>query len=267
LPVIVSFTSDFGLTDTYVGQVKAAILSVAAQVTVVDVTHAVPPFNVRSGAFLLGTAVTAFPPASLHLAIVDPGVGSTRRGLAISTARGDVLVGPDNGLLLPAAEVLGGPRAIHELTAERLWRPTVSPVFHGRDLFGPTVGHLAGGLPLTELGPVVTDPVPAPWPRPRHRGGHLIGEVLHVDQYGNAVTNLPAAELPERFALTVGTGRPLLGPARTYTDVAPGEPVALIGSSGYLEIAAREANGAQILGLHPGDEVIVLAQAPRELEP
>src|SRR3954447_13825890 len=134
---LVSLLTDFGTTDTYVGQMKAAILRVAPAATLVDLTHAVPAQDVQAGAFLLWTAVEAFPPGSLHLAVVDPGVGSRRRAVAVRSRRGDVLVGPDNGLLLPALEQLGGLGAAVELTESAYWGPLRSSTFHGRDLFAP----------------------------------------------------------------------------------------------------------------------------------
>src|SRR5690242_15590872 len=152
MPPTISLLTDFGLTDTYVGQMKAAILRVAPGAVLVDLTHAVPAQDVRGGAFLLWSGVEAFPEGSLHLAVVDPGVGSTRRAVAARTRRGDVLVGPDNGLLVPALERLGGLIAAVELTEPEYWGPRRSRTFHGRDVFAPVVGHLAAGVPLERLG-------------------------------------------------------------------------------------------------------------------
>src|ERR1700694_1457365 len=134
---VVSLLTDFGLDDTYVGQVKGAILSVAPDATLIDLTHAVPPHDVLAGACLLCSAVEPFPAGTIHLAVVDPGVGSERRAIALRVARGDVFVGPDNGLLVPAVERLGGRAQAVELTESRFWRPTQSRTFHGRDVFGP----------------------------------------------------------------------------------------------------------------------------------
>src|ERR1700680_3093312 len=151
---IVTLLTDFGLDDTYVGQVKGAILSVAPNATLVDLTHAVPPQDVQAGAFLLWSAVEPFAAGTIHLAVVDPGVGSARRAIALRSARGDVFVGPDNGLLLPAVERLGGCQVAMALPERAYWRLGKDPArtFHGRDVFGPVAGHLAAGVPLEHVG-------------------------------------------------------------------------------------------------------------------
>src|SRR5437764_11323843 len=157
---IVSLLTDFGLADTYVGQMKGAILATAPSATLVDLTHAVPPQDVQAGAFLLWSAVEAFSAGTIHVAVVDPGVGSSRRGLAIRCARGDTFVGPDNGLLVPAVDRLGGALTTVSLSDQRFWRTTAtsaSATFHGRDVFGPVAGRVACGVPLEDLGPEVTD--------------------------------------------------------------------------------------------------------------
>ena len=148
---LITLLSDFGLDDAYLGQMKGAILAVAPAVTLVDLTHAVPPQDVFAGAFLLWTALEPFPAGTIHLAVVDPGVGSERRAVALRAQRGDVFVGPDNGLLWPAVERLGGCGQAIELNEPRFWRTNVSSTFHGRDLFGPVAGHLANGVPSRRL--------------------------------------------------------------------------------------------------------------------
>src|SRR5438270_3285197 len=164
---VIALLTDFGISDTYVGQVKGAILSVSPTVSIIDVTHAVHPQDIRAGAFLLWSAVESFPPKSIHVAVVDPGVGSSRRGIAIQSTRGDYLVGPDNGLLLPAARRLGGITHAVDLTRAEYWRPQTSATFHGRDVFGPVAAHLANGVPLHRFGPPISDPIDAAaWPEP-----------------------------------------------------------------------------------------------------
>ncbi|MGZ3457919.1 MAG: SAM hydrolase/SAM-dependent halogenase family protein, partial [Archangium sp.] len=226
MPPTLSLLTDFGLTDTYVGQMKAAILRVAPGVTLVDLTHAVPAQDVRAGAFLLWSAVEAFPEGSLHLAVVDPGVGSTRRAVAARARRGDVLVGPDNGLLVPALEQLGGLTEAVELTAPEYWGPKQSRTFHGRDVFAPVVGHLAAGVPLERLGRALYDVArPFSFPPPREEDGCPVGEVLHVDTYGNLITNLPGAVLPARFRVHLGATVIEDAPHAHYQVVASGEPL------------------------------------------
>jgi S-adenosylmethionine hydrolase len=237
--------------------VHGAILSIAPSATVVDLTHAVPPQNVFAGAFLLWTAVSAFPSGSVHLAVVDPGVGSVRRPIAIRSLRGDVLVGPDNGLLVPALARLGGVDAAVALTRRDFWRSQTSATFHGRDIFGPVAAHLASGVALSDVGEPVTDLVQLSLPTPRG----FDGEVLYVDTYGNLVTNLAASALPAAFSVRVGGREVPFAPF--YAAVAPGELLALVGSAGLLEISARDASAAAILGAQQGAPVSLLPQQER----
>jgi S-adenosylmethionine hydrolase len=253
---LVSLLTDFGVADTYVGQLKAALLRVAPAATLVDLTHAVPAQDIREGAFLLWTAVEVFPAGSLHLAIVDPGVGSGRRAVAVRSRRGDLLVGPDNGLLLPALEHLGGLAAAVELSESAYWGPARSRTFHGRDLFAPVVGHLASGVPLERLGRKLEQlEAPFRFPAPGVEDGLPVGEVLHVDTYGNLITNLPGAQLPARFRVRLGLTVVEGAPHPNYQAVAPGELLALVGSSGLLEISARDGNAASALGVDRGERV------------
>ena len=248
---IVTFLTDFGTHDTYVGQVKGAILSVAPTVALVDLTHAVPAFDVQAGAFLLWAAVEAFPVGSTHLAVVDPGVGSQRRAIAVQSGRGDVFVGPDNGLLVPAAERLGGVQRAVELTDAGYWRQgQTSKTFHGRDLFGPVAGHIAAGVPLELFGRALTD-LQRPF---RLELAHSSeGTVVHVDAYGNLVTNIPASALPVRFRVRLDSY--VIRPAPFYASVEPGTLLALVGSAGLLEISARDASAAALTGAQRGTPV------------
>jgi S-adenosylmethionine hydrolase len=246
---LVSVLTDFGLADTYVGQVKAAILSVCAGATIVDLTHAVPPQDIFAGAFLLWSAVEPFPPGSVHVAVVDPGVGSPRRAIALRSHRGDLFVGPDNGLLIPAAKRLGGIGHSVELIRPEFWRLQTSLTFHGRDIFGPVAGHLAEGVPLEDLGSPFTDPITLTIPEP----DGLSGEVIHVDTYGNLVTNLPGTNLPDQFTLRVADHE--VPCAAYYAAVEPGALLALVGSTGLLEISAREASAAALTAARRGTRV------------
>jgi S-adenosylmethionine hydrolase len=249
--VVITLLTDFGLDDTYVGQMKGAILAVAPAVTLVDLSHAAAPQDVHAGAFLLWSAVEPFTAGTIHLAVVDPGVGSERRAVALRSGRGDVFVGPDNGLLWPAVERLGGCILAIELNEPGFWRPSPSSTFHGRDLFGPVAGHLANGVPIDQLGGAIDDPAKLEISRPRG----LEGEVLHVDTYGNLITNLPAASLPENFAVRLGPDR--IRRATHYAAVAPGTLLAIIGSANLLEISARDANAAAITSARRGTPVTV----------
>jgi S-adenosyl-L-methionine hydrolase (adenosine-forming) len=260
MPPTIGLLTDFGWTDTYVGQMKAALLRVAPGATLVDLTHGVAAQDVRGGAFLLWSAVEAFAEGSLQLAVVDPGVGSARRGVAVRSRRGDVLVGPDNGLLVPALERLGGLAEAVELSEPEWWGPRRSRTFHGRDVFAPVVGHLALGVPLARLGRALHQlETPFAFPEPRLEADGLVGEVLHVDTYGNLLTNVPGARLPSRFQVRLGTTLIPGAPQAHYQAVAPGEPLALVGSADLLEVSVREGHAAERLGLGRGAPVWIVA--------
>ena len=249
---LITLLTDFGLAETYVGQVKGAILSIAASAPIVDLTHAVPPQDIAAGAFLLWSAVETFPPGTIHVAVVDPGVGAARRAVALRTTRDHLFVGPDNGLLLPAVERLGGIDQAVELTDRRYWRPAASTTFHGRDIFGPVAGHLANGVPIGELGRAIADVERLELPGP----DGLNGEVLHVDTFGSLITNIPAASLPADFAVRLGPYR--IRHASHYAAVAAGQLLALVGSAGLLEISARDGSAAALTGASRGARVVVL---------
>ncbi len=251
---VVTLLTDYGLADTYVGQVKGAVLRVAPNATLVDLTHTVPPQNVFTGAFLLWTAVEAFAPGTIHVAVVDPGVGTARRGIAVRAKRGDLLVGPDNGLLVPACERLGGVADAVELTETRFFGPQRSTTFHGRDVFGPVAGHLANGVPLEQLGPRIED-LDLSIELPRAEAG--CGEVIYIDGFGNVVTSFRAEDLPARFSVEIA-GRIIDGaPHPHFQAVGPGELAAIIGSSGLLEVCERDGNAASTLSVELGEPVRV----------
>ncbi|HEX6756199.1 MAG TPA: SAM-dependent chlorinase/fluorinase, partial [Mycobacteriales bacterium] len=252
----VSFTTDYGLTDGFVAACKGVLAGIAPAARVIDVTHDVPPQDVRRGATVLAQTVLWLPEA-VHLAVVDPGVGTDRRGIAVRTPRG-VLVGPDNGLLVPAAVALGGITAAYELADPRYQLPEVSRTFHGRDVFAPVAGHLCRGLDPALLGPEV-DPgrlVTLSAPRTELTPGLVLADVLAVDRYGNvqlAATggDLAAAGLEGTVLVC---GRPaVLG--KTFADAPPGELVVLVDSAGQAAVAVNGDSAASALGVEPGDRV------------
>ena len=260
MSAIVTLTTDFGTRDPYVAQLKGVLLAGCEGARVHDLTHEIAPQDVLEGALFLAAAVPAFPPGAVHLAVVDPGVGTDRRALA-ATVGGQHLVCPDNGLLtlLARRAAIEDARSIERAS---LRREPVSPTFHGRDLFAPAAAFLACGGALQELGPPVADPVELPLPRPRRDGARLLGEVLHVDRFGNAITNLGRSGIEAtagRRAVSVEAGGLRLPLARTYGDVADGEALALIGSADLLEVAVRDGSAAAALGLERGSEVAVTA--------
>ena len=255
---IVTLTTDFGARDSYVAQLKGVLLACCEAVRVLDLTHGIPPHDIVEGALFLAGAVPAFPPGTVHLAVVDPGVGTARRAMAVEVA-GQFVVCPDNGLLTLLAR--SHPiAAAHELTNPDLRREPASATFQGRDVFAPAAGHLARGGALADLGPPATDLVQLAAPEPVAGEGAVRGEVMHVDRFGNAITNIPASMLPDapRGVRVQVAGRPL-PLLRTYADAGRGEPLALVGSNGYVEVAVREGSAADALGLGRGDAVRVAA--------
>jgi S-adenosylmethionine hydrolase len=268
---IVALLTDFGTQDHYVGAVKGAILAACRDATLVDIAHELPPHDVREGAFALAAAYRAFPAGSVFLAVVDPGVGSQRRGIALE-AGGYRFVGPDNGLFsLILAEHADA--RVHELTNAGLFRHRVSATFHGRDVFGPVAGHLAGGTALEEVGPPVSDPARFEIEGVRKRGPHeWEGSVIHVDRFGNLTTSFAEREIdalisrvngdPTEIVVVVeGVVLPLV---RAYSDLPEGEAGALIGSSGRLEVALHKGSAARVLGASKGAPVRVRTTAPLE---
>ncbi len=253
---IITLTTDFGLDDGYVGTMQGVILSIAAGATLVDLSHQVPPQDVRAGAFVLYQAVPFFPRDTIHLVVVDPGVGSQRRALAVHTSQG-TFVAPDNGVL---SYVLASTN-VHEavsLTNPAYRLPQVSATFHGRDIFAPAAAHLANGVPLTELGPRAINLVRLALPEAEFTpGGDLIAHVLHVDHFGNLILDVTAGDLAEEVTFELA-GRRIEGLSRTFADVAPGDPVAYVGSTwDHVEIALRDGNAAEEIGVDVGDEVLI----------
>ncbi|MEW6387534.1 MAG: SAM-dependent chlorinase/fluorinase [Thermodesulfobacteriota bacterium] len=250
VPSIITLLTDFGTRDAYVASMKGVILGLNPQVRLVDLSHAVPPQDVRAGAFLLAAAAPYFPAQTIHLAVVDPGVGTPRRALA-ARCRGQYWVGPDNGLF---HLIFIGATDLTRVSLENpaYFRPTVSATFQGRDLFAPVAAHLSLGVSLEQLGPPLTDPVTLPLPLPTFTPAAVHGEVIYVDHFGNLVTNLKMAEIKawlagESFSLHLGalTFKRL---SRTYGEAGPGEFLALEGSHGYLEVACNQDNAARRLG-------------------
>jgi hypothetical protein len=264
MPPVIALLTDFGLRDAYVGAMKGAILSVCPEATLVDVSHEVPAHDVAAGALALEAAYRHFPGGTVFVAVVDPGVGSPRRPLAVGAGRW-LFVGPDNGLLTPVLEAHPQAR-VHLVASPLLFREPLSPVFHGRDLFGPVAGHLARGLSLEEVGPPVADAVRLP-PAPKARlEDGWEGVVVHVDRFGNLTTNLLESDL-ERLAgrglggLEVSLGGRIVPLVRSYSDVGVGQPCALVGSSGRLEIPVHRGRADALLGASPGARVLVRRRA------
>lgn len=264
----VSFLSDYGTTDEFVGVVHSVIRQIAPEVRVIDLTHQVPAHDIRAGGLTLARSAQYLAPGVV-LAVVDPGVGTARKAIAVEVGDGEsILVGPDNGLLAPAVAMVGGATRAVELTAEAYRFPAPGPTFAGRDVFAPAAAHLCNGVDLTELGPEI-DPfslTPAMIPITREEGDELIAEVLWTDQFGNLQLNVDPAEiesLGDRIELRFGTRSRTGIRHETYAEVAVGEIGLIVDSYGLVSLAVNRASAAEELGLYTGDEVrVVLSDDP-----
>ena len=270
---VITLTTDFGTADTFVGEMKGVILGVNPDAAIVDLTHDVPPHDIVAGAYLLGAAYRQFPPGTIHVAVVDPGVGTARRALAVSGPNA-VFVCPDNGLLSYVLEYEGGsapdgpPLEVGEaglppgwvayhLKDDRYWRRPVSATFHGRDIFASVAAYLSVGKPAAKMGSEAVSVQAFRVPRPLAANGRIDGAVVHVDRFGNLVTNIGTALLPssEAFVVEVG-GQRTTGLADSYQS--GGALLAIVGSQGTLEIAARNGSAAAELGVGVGGSVVVV---------
>jgi len=251
---VITLLTDFGLTDPFVGMMKGVIAGICPDAHLIDLTHDVPPQDVFAGAFFLERSFRYFPAGSVHVAVVDPGVGTARAPLALE-AHGHHFVGPDNGLLSLAARRY---RAVR-LAQASFFLEHVSHTFHGRDLFAPAAAHLASGVSLARFGPPKKRIVKLSWPKPRKTRRGLSGEIVSVDRFGNLITNLSPAlfKLVRRPRLFAGAF--VCDQVSPSYGAAPrGAPVAVFGGYGLLEIAARDASAAQLLHLGRGDRVQVV---------
>ncbi len=245
---LVTLLTDFGGTDSYVAEMKAVILRTAPGVMLVDITHSVPPGDVRSGAYIIGRTWHLFPAGTVHLAVVDPGVGTDRPALALA-AGGHWFVGPDNGLF---THVLRD-REVEVVTLAV--PPDAAPTFHGRDLFAPAAAALAAGTPPTRLGsPFTGSPERLAYTEPHYEGKSVVGEIVYVDRFGTLVTNL-TPELVPPYAVLQVEGLDLGPLRRTYGDVPTGGLLAYLGSGGAVEIAVRDGSAARRLGMGVGSRV------------
>ncbi len=266
---IITLLTDFGLQDGYVASMKGVILTICPQAAIIDITHEIPPQNIRSAAFVLHTVLSSFPRGTIHVVVVDPGVGTERKGIAIQSP-GCTLVGPDNGVFSWALRN-GSALEARSLENAQFQRASVSATFHGRDIFAPAAAHLASGVAFELLGPPCS-PLVAEWSAPSLEAETLRGEVIHIDRFGNAITNITAEDLQrfagEAVALCVHARDLSVGPlSRTYGDRQPGSVLALIGSSDHLELAVNRGHCARSLDLKPGDSIRVTRHPRNGLDP
>lgn len=263
---LITLTTDFGEGSPYVAEMKGVILSLQPAARIIDITHSIPPQDIRQGARVLEQATPCFPPGAIHVAVVDPGVG-TSRSIVYAAIAGGHYVAPDNGLLGCLAR-RHPPTQIVTITNRRYWRPVLSSTFHGRDIMAPVAAHLSLGVPPHTLGDACEQLTPLALPEVVFENGRLVGEIDTVDTFGNLITNIDRDDLrrlgPLETLRVECCGHCLCGLRRTYGEGAPGELVALVGSHDRLEIAVVGGNAQRALAATVGEPVTVLADAPRQ---
>jgi S-adenosylmethionine hydrolase len=259
---IIGLLTDFGLVDSYVAEMKAVVLSICPEARLVDISHGIRKFDVRMGEFVLMSAAKSFPEGSIFLAVVDPGVGSERMPLIVQSKK-SLYVGPDNGLLMLAA-AREGLRVVYRIEYQRYVKSTASATFHGRDLFAHVVGDLANGVSPSDIGSEISDFVRPSLGQPIVGPDVVRCEVLHIDDFGNIITDIDSSNsghftfaVEERLRLLVGRRRFGISFVRTYDDL-PGAAVGcLFGSHGFLEIAMKERSAAKAIGVRPGSKLTI----------
>lgn len=257
---LVTFTTDFGLSDPFVGILHGVVLNIQPDTRIVDICHSVAAYDIFDGAWTISQAYRFFPPRTIHVVIVDPGVGTERRPLVVET-ESHIFVAPDNGVL-SLIEARESKFVVRQVNAERYFLQPVSRTFHGRDIFAPVAGWLSKGVAPGEFGPEISDYVRVPLPQVERIGENsLRGVVIKVDKFGNLITNIAAADAPELFAACTPAfniliaGRTIARLCGSYAEGAEDEVFAIVGSSGYLELAAKQASAAEKLAAGVGSPV------------
>ena len=259
---LITLTTDFGVNDAYVAIMKGVMLRVAPHAQIVDYTHGISPGNVVEAAYLLRSGYRYFPQGTVHVVVVDPGVGSNRRAIALQTPEA-TFIGPDNGvfslIVEDAQRDWSSQTQMIELTEPRYWLPAISATFHGRDIFAPVGAHMLNGTQLAALGRPIATLTPANRTTPQALGdGVLMGRIVHIDRFGNCITNITQEHLSEQRlgpdVIIEISDQHLAGLFRTYVDGPVGVPMCLLGGSGHLELAVYNGNAAQYLGVDIGDK-------------
>ncbi|MEM3613504.1 MAG: SAM-dependent chlorinase/fluorinase [Candidatus Bathyarchaeia archaeon] len=256
----ITLTTDFGLADPYVAEIKAVILGINPSVQIVDISHQIEKFNIRMGAYILASAAPYFPEGTIHVAVVDPGVGTKRKPILVETESG-FFVGPDNGVLALAAEKQGI-KHVYEIANPKYMLPKVSTTFHGRDIFAPAAAHLSKGVPPSEFGPEIRRIVKPQFAKIVRKGSTLVGEIIHVDGFGNIITNFALKELEclgirKSLNIKIGETTCRLRLCKAYAEVEAKKPLALIGSHDFLEISVNQGSAAEMFKVKVGDKVIL----------
>jgi S-adenosyl-L-methionine hydrolase (adenosine-forming) len=253
---LITFTTDFGLSDHFVGTMKGVVAGIAPQSRVIDISHGVSPYNVTEAAFVIAEAWTYFPKGTIHVVVVDPGVGSSRRPI-LAEAGGHFFIAPDNGVLSLVFDA--ATHKVRMITNPKFMRREISRTFHGRDIFAPVGAALANGVPLADLGPTISDPIRLSMPKPEKTPTGWRAHVTVVDIFGNLTTDLPASELEgQESVLFRLLGQELRGLVDSYGHEQPGALVALVDSENFVEIAAVNGSAAKVLGAQIGDIVEVV---------
>jgi S-adenosyl-L-methionine hydrolase (adenosine-forming) len=253
--MIITLTTDFGLSDPFVGIMKGVILGIAPNARLVDISHDIGSYDIVEAAFLIQTAYRYFPEGTVHVVVVDPGVGSARRPIA-AVSYGQVFVAPDNGVLSTVFE-----SEVYHIENRSFFLNSVSRTFHGRDIFAPVAANLARGAPIESVGPRILDFVKIPMPRPKPKGHKLIGTVLRIDKFGNIITNLQRGDLASDFRIRVA-GLDITRLRATFSEAEPGEFFALEGSTGFIELALNQGSAADRLKVRRGAEIEVETGSP-----
>ncbi len=249
----IALLTDFGTRDYFVAAMKGRILSIDPAAVIVDITHEIEPQNIADAAFSLQACYRDFPERTVFVCVVDPGVGSDRRPIAVE-AEGYIFVGPDNGLF---SFVIRKASRVIELNNAKFFAPALSSTFHGRDIFAPVAAHFSAGVMPEDAGTPVEDPMVFDLPKPVFSDdGRIEGAVIHIDRFGNLVTNIPSGRLPEGFRITIG-GTSIAKSRDCFSDGPGGELFAINGSAGFVEIAVFRGSAAKLTGIKAGDAVVV----------
>jgi len=258
---VITLTTDFGVQDHYVGAMKAVLLSISEKARLVDISHQIPPQDIMAGAWVVRNSAMLFPPNTVHLVVVDPGVGTNRKPIAIKI-KDQYLVGPDNGIFSLITDQYDYKGV--ELTNPEFWRADQSSTFHGRDIFAPVAAHLSNGVKMSELGQPIEKLQTYRWAVPISDRDGVQGWVVHIDHFGNLISNIPESMIRDAVGggdLKIYVGNTIFDTVvNTFGDVPDGEPAAYIGSSGVLEIAINKGDAREMLGVEKGAQISIVVQ-------
>jgi S-adenosylmethionine hydrolase len=259
---IITLLSDFGLKDSYVAEMKAVILSICPDVHIVDISHEIRKFDVRMGAFLLARAARFFPKGTIHVAVIDPGVGSERRPIIVETEKG-LYIGPDNGVLMLSAQI-DGIKHVYAIKERKYMLRRISRTFHGRDVFSPVAAYLASGIPPSEFGPEIFDPVMPNFAKPKVSGNLIEGEVIHIDDFGNIITNVTCSDIEslgikegEILGVRLGGKDFKIRLCSAYSEVQVNMPLMIIGSADFLEVSVNQGDASKLFGVKVGEKIFI----------